>query len=81
MTVDFCAGLTAPFTAVGAVVPLDTPHGVAAMTTQYGDYGQPGEANAEIFAWGHANGRLGAGPSWEACGRWHADPAQLRNEV
>ena len=28
LTVDFCVGVTAPFAAVGAVVPLETPHGV-----------------------------------------------------
>jgi len=51
LTVDFCVGVIAPFTAVGAVVPLETPHGVAAMTTHYGDYGRLGEANAAILAW------------------------------
>jgi effector-binding domain-containing protein len=81
LTVDFCVGVTAPFAAVGAVVPLETPHGVAAMTTHSGDYGRLGEANAAILAWCRANGRLRAGPSWEVYGHWHADPAQLRTEV
>lgn len=81
LTVDFCVGVRAPFAAVGAVVPLETPHGVAAMTTHQGDYGRLGEANAAILAWCQAKGRLRAGPSWEVYGHWHADPAQLRTEV
>jgi effector-binding domain-containing protein len=81
LTVDFCVGVKAPFTAVGAVVPLETPHGVAVMTTHYGDYGRLGEANAAILAWCRANDRRRAGPSWEVYGHWHADPAQLRTDV
>jgi hypothetical protein len=81
LPVDFCVGVTAPFAAVGAVVPLETPHGVAAMTTHYGDYGRRGEANAAILVWCRANDRLRAGPSWEVYGHWHADPAQLRTEI
>jgi hypothetical protein len=81
LTVDFCVGVTALFAAVGAVVPLETPHGVAAMTTHHGDYARLGEANAAILAWCRANDRPLAGPSWEAYGHWHEDPAQLRTEV
>ena len=81
LTVDFCVGVTAPFAAVGSVEPLETPHGVAAMTTHVGDYGRLGEANAAIVAWCRANDRLRAGPSWEVYGHWHSDPAQLRTEV
>jgi len=81
LSVDFCVGVTAPFTAVGPVEPLQTPHGVAAMTTHVGDYGRLGEANAAVLTWCRANNRLLAGPSWEVYGHWHADPAQLRTEV
>jgi len=81
LIVDFCVGVTAPFAAVGAVVPLETPHGVAAMTTHHGDYGRLGEANAAILDWCRAHERLRAGPSWEVYGHWHDDPAQLRTEV
>src|SRR5947207_783389 len=38
VTVDFCVGVTAPFSGSGAVVPLETPSGAAAMTTHVGDY-------------------------------------------
>lgn len=81
LIVEFCVGVTAPFAAVGAVVPLETPHGVAAMTTHIGDYARLGEANAAILAWCRAKDRLLAGPSWEVYGHWHADPAQLRTEI
>jgi effector-binding domain-containing protein len=81
LTVDFCVGVTAPFAAVGAVVPLETPQGVAAMTTHHGDYGRLGEANAAIIEWCRTNDRLRAGPSWEVYGHWHEDPAQLRTEI
>jgi GyrI-like small molecule binding protein len=81
LTVDFCVGVTAPFAPVGAVVPLETPGGVAAMTTHHGDYGRLGDANAAILAWCREHGRVRAGPSWEVYGHWHADPAQLRTEV
>ena len=81
LTVDFCVGVTAPFVAVGAVVPLETPSGTAAMTTHYGDYGALGDANAAILAWCRAQGRERAGPSWEVYGHWHDDPAQRRTDV
>jgi effector-binding domain-containing protein len=81
LTVDFCVGTTASFDPEGAVRPLETPSGVAAMVTHHGEYGRLGEANAAILAWCDANNRRRAGPSWEVYGHWHADPAQLRTEV
>src|SRR3982751_1151117 len=57
LTVDFCVGITAPFAAAGAGVPLETPHGLAATTTHYGDYRRLGEASAAILAWCRANDR------------------------
>ena len=81
LTVDFCVGATAPFTPVGAVLPLYTPGGLAAVTTHQGDYGGLGAANAAISTWCRAHDRTLSGPSWEVYGHWHADPAQLRTEV
>ncbi len=81
LIVDFCVGVTAPFAAVGEVVPMETPHGAAAMTTHYGDYGRLHEANAAILEWCRANDRALAGPSWEVYGHWDADPARLRTEI
>ena len=81
LTVDFCVGTTASFDPVGAVLPLETPSGVAAMTTHHGEYGRLSEANAAILAWCRANNRRRAGPSWEVYGHWHADSAELRTEV
>jgi effector-binding domain-containing protein len=81
LMVDFCVGVSARFAAVGAVLPLETPSGSAAMTTHHGDYGGLGRANAAILAWCRAHDRTPAGPSWEVYGHWHADPAQLRTDV
>lgn len=81
LTVDFCVGAEAPFAAVGAVQPLETPRGVAAMTTHVGDYSRLAEANAAILDWCRAQGRTLAGPSWEVYGHWDPDPAKLRTEV
>jgi effector-binding domain-containing protein len=81
LTVDFCVGVNGPFAATGAVLPLETPHGVAAMTTHHGDYAGIRHANAAILEWCRANGRARAGPSWEIYGHWNADPAQLRTDV
>ena len=81
LNVDFCVGATAPFVATGAVVPLETPAGTAAMTTHHGAYSGLGDANAAILAWCRAQGRVLAGPSWEVYGHWHEDAAQLRTDV
>lgn len=81
LTVDFCVGVKAPFEAVGAVQPLETPAGNAAMTTHRGDYAGLGDANAAIIEWCRANDRRRAGPSWEVYGHWDPDPSKLRTDV
>ena len=81
LAIDFCVGATASFDPVGAVLPLETPSGVAAVVTHHGEYGRLGEAHAAVLAWCQANNRRCAGPSWEVYGHWHADPGRLRTEV
>lgn len=81
LTVDFCVGATTPFAAIGPVVPLTTPSGVAAMTTHHGAYRTLGDANAAIVAWCQTHDRPRAGPSWEIYGHWHSDPDLLRTDV
>ncbi len=81
LSVEFCVGVTAPFTAIGPVVPLKTPSGVAVMTTHHGDYRNLADANAALREWCREHDRRSSGPSWEVYGHWHADPAQLRTEV
>ena len=81
LTVDFCVGVKAPFNAAGEVIPLETPSGIAAMTTHYGDYGRIGEANAAIIEWCRASDRRRAGPSWEVYGHWDPDATKLRTDI
>lgn len=81
LTVDFCVGVTAAFSAVGAVTPLHTPSGVAATTTHWGAYSEIRAANDAIHAWCRANHRTCAGPSWEVYGHWHPEPARCRTDV
>lgn len=81
LTVDFCVGVTEPFEAAGAVLPLTTPRGIAATTTHVGDYGALHHANAAIHDWCRVNNRTRAGPSWEVYGHWHDDPSQRRTDV
>lgn len=81
LTVDFCVGVKAPFASAGAVVPLQTPSGVAAMTTHVGDYRALGEANAAILVWCREHERALAGPSWEVYGHWNEDSKKLRTDV
>ena len=81
LSVDFCVGVTAPFTAAGAVVPLETPTGVAATTTHIGDYGAMGGAHAAVIEWCRENGRELTGVSWEIYSHWNPDPAQRRTDI
>lgn len=81
LSVEFCVGVTAPFTAIGEVVPLLTPSGTAAMTTHHGDYRNLPAANAALRAWCREHDRRYSGPSWEVYGHWNADPAMLQTDV
>ncbi len=81
LQVDFCVGVTSPFTARGLVVPMSTPAGIAATAVHVGDYTGLGAAHAAILDWCRTNDRQYAGPSWEVYGHWHADPSLLRTDV
>ncbi len=80
-TVDIGVGVRAPFTSIGDVIPMETPSGVAAMTSHRGDDGGLADAHAAIVAWCRISRRELAGPSWEVYGPWQADPAQRRVDV
>ncbi|MGH7653335.1 MAG: GyrI-like domain-containing protein [Gemmatimonadaceae bacterium] len=81
LSCDFCVGAKAPFTAVGDVRPIETPAGVAATVTHWGDYGGLRAANDAIQEWSRANGKKLAGPSWEVYGHWDPDPAKCRTDI
>ncbi len=81
LTCDFCVGAKAPFAAVGDVTPIQTPAGVAATTTNWGDYGGIRDANAAIHEWSRTTGKKFAGPSWEVYGHFDPDPAKCRVDI
>jgi effector-binding domain-containing protein len=81
LTCDFCVGVNAPFAAVGDVRPVETPDGVAATVTHWGDYGGLRGATEAIQEWIRANGKKSSGPSWEVYGHWDPDPAKCRTDV
>ena len=81
LTVDFCVGATQPFAPIGAVTPIETPHGRAVTTTHWGDYSGIRDANHAIWAWCDANGRKRAGPSWEVYGHWNDKPSERRTDI
>lgn len=58
----------------------ETPSGLAAMTTHWGDYSELHAAHEAIDAWCEANGRE-SGRNWEIYGDWSDDPAQRRTDV
>lgn len=81
LAVDFCVGATLPFDAVGDVVPMQTPDGVAATTTHWGDYSGLGQAHEAVIAWCRMHDRTLAGPSWEVYGHWYDDATRVRTDV
>ncbi|HEY2849753.1 MAG TPA: GyrI-like domain-containing protein [Gemmatimonadaceae bacterium] len=81
LTCDFCVGARAPFAAVGDVRPIETPAGVAAMVTHWGDYGGLRAANDWMQEWARANGTKFAGQSWEVYGHWDPVPAKCRTDI
>jgi hypothetical protein len=81
LLVEFCVGALRAFESVGTVVTLETPVGLAATTTHWGDYAGLSAAHAAIREWCSAHGRTMAGTSWEIYGHWHETPAKVRTDV
>lgn len=81
MDVAFGVGVTAPFTAVGAVEPTPLPVGEVATTTHMGSYAKLRAAHGAVVEWCRTHGRRRAGPSWEAYGHWTDDEDSLRTDV
>ena len=79
--VAFGVGVTAPFTAVGAVQPTPLPVGEVATTTHWGSYAKLGAAHDAVKAWCRARGLRLADTRWEVYGHWTDDEAQLRTDV
>lgn len=81
LDVAFGVGVTAPFVAVGAVVPTSLPVGEVATTTHWGNYAGLRRAHDAINEWCRKHGRRRAGASWEVYGHWTEDEAKLRVDV
>lgn len=81
LDVAFGVGVTAPFVAVGAVVPTSLPVGEVATTTHWGNYARLGGAHEAINEWCRKHGRRRAGASWEVYGHWTEDETKLRVDV
>jgi effector-binding domain-containing protein len=81
LTCDFCVGAKAAFTPSGNVRPVETPSGLAATLTHWGDYSGLRAANDAIQEWSRASGKKLSGPAWEVYGHWDPDPAKCRTDV
>ena len=81
LDVAFGVGVTAPFVAVGAVVPTPLPVGEVATTTHWGNYAGLSGAHDAIDEWCRQHGRRRAGASWEVYGHWTDDETKLRVDV
>jgi hypothetical protein len=79
--VAFGVGVTAPFVAVGAVVPTPLPVGEVATTAHWGSYATLGAAHAAVAEWCRVHGRRRSGESWEVYGHWTDDETHLRTDV
>lgn len=81
LDVVFGVGTATAFEPVGAVEFLQTPAGVAATTTHWGDYSGLRSAHDALQAWCKANQQALAGASWEVYGHWSDDPARVRTDI
>ncbi|MEP6833664.1 MAG: GyrI-like domain-containing protein [Gemmatimonas sp.] len=81
LDIAFCVGTAEPFDQVGNVEFMQTPAGIAATTTHWGDYSGLRQAHDTLQAWCRTHKRKQAGPSWEVYGHWSENPAQLRTDI
>jgi effector-binding domain-containing protein len=81
INVEAGAEVAAPFPENDRVVCSQTPGGLAASVTLFGDYGQLGRAHDAIRSYCASRSHKVAGPNWEVYGHWTDDPSQLRTDV
>lgn len=79
--VDFGVGVKSGFATVGNVACVETPSGLVATTTHWGDYARLGDAHSAIINWCRAENRKPSGVRWEVYGHWSDDPAKVRTDV
>jgi effector-binding domain-containing protein len=63
------------------VIASELPAGEAATATHHGDYAGLGVTHDAVRDHVATHGRELAGPRWEICGHWRADPSELETEV
>jgi hypothetical protein len=78
---DFGVEVTRDFERAGEVYPTETPAGEAAVAVHRGPFGRLNEAYRAIDEWMTANGREGAGYTWEIYGDPTPDPAEAETTV
>jgi effector-binding domain-containing protein len=81
ISVEAGAEVAGPFPENGRVVRSQTPGGLAATVTLFGDYSQLGRAHDAIRSYCASRGQKVAGPNWEVYGHWTDDPSQLRTDI
>jgi hypothetical protein len=81
LVIEFGVGVTAPFTPLGAVRPVDLPVGDVATTTHRGPYAGLGAAHDAVIAWCRSQGRALAGPRWEVYGHWTGEEAEPITDI
>ena len=65
----------------GRVVASQLPGGEVATAVHRGDYSQLQVTHEAVREHAAAQRRELAGPRWEICGHWQADPSELETEV
>lgn len=79
--VEFGVGARAPFPPTASVTCSETPAGIAAAATHWGDYARLGDAHDAVVTWCKAHDHELAGVCWEVYGHWSEEPSQQRIDV